>query len=198
MVAQATDVPALAPANGRNKIATRAGRQTDCQVAQQPVRTACCARQRGERVRQNAVRSAQADEKDGGASHRVGRPPRLRSPRALATPEQGSFRCIRYPPGCAAMAHAPRRQRAARHRRQHRACCSNTSEPDPAVQPSGVRNQYRSLKNGHCRQRDSLQPTHSQLLHDRISQKSIQITQMAGKCRQRDSNPRRRARDHAC
>ena len=49
-------------------------------------------------VRQNAVRSAQADEKDGGASHRVGRPPRLRSPRALATPEQGSFRCIRYPP----------------------------------------------------------------------------------------------------
>ena len=43
----------------------------------------------------------------------------------------------------------------ARHRRQHLARCSNTSEPDPAVQRSGVRNQYRSLKNGHCRQRDS-------------------------------------------
>ena len=75
--------------------------------------------------------------------------------RPLATPEQGPCRCIRYPPGCAAMAHASRRQRAARHRREHHARCSNTSEPDPAVQRSGVRNQYRSLKNGHCRQRDS-------------------------------------------
>ena len=38
----------------------------------------------------------------------------------------------------------------------------------------------------------------SRLLHDRISQKSIQITQMAGNCRQRDSNPRARACDPAC
>ena len=41
------------------------------------------------------------------------------------------------------MARAPRRQRAARHRRQHRARCSNTSEPDPAVQCT-VRTLYRT------------------------------------------------------
>ena len=87
-------------------------------------------------------------------------PPSSPSPRALATPAQCAHRGLRYPPGCAAMARAPRRQRAARHRRQHRARCSNTSEPDPAVQQS-VR-----------------------------SQKSVQVTKMAGHCRQRDSNTR--------
>ena len=71
----------LAPANSRNQTATRAGRQIDRQDAQQPVRTTCCAWRGRTAARHNAVRSAQADEKDGGASHRVSRPPRC-TPRA--------------------------------------------------------------------------------------------------------------------
>ena len=120
----APPVPTLAPANSRNQTASRTGRQIGCQDAQQPDRTACCAR-RGRRAGGgHKEREGEADEKDGGASHRIGRPPRLHHLRALAIPAQGAQRCLRYPPGCAAMARAPRRQRAARHRRQHRAGCS--------------------------------------------------------------------------
>ena len=54
-----------------------------------------------------AQRSAQAGQKDGGASHRSVVPPRLRPPRALAIPAQGPSRCLRRPPGCAAMPRAP-------------------------------------------------------------------------------------------
>ena len=71
-------------------------------------------------------REGEADEKDGGASHRIGRPPRLHHLRALAIPAQGAQRCLRYPPGALPWP-APRRQRAARHRRQHRAGCSDGS-----------------------------------------------------------------------
>ena len=103
----APSVCALPPANSRNNTATHTGRQTGCRDAQQPDRTVCCAR-RGRRAGGGHHESeAEADEKDGGASHRIGRPPRLRPPHALATPEQGSYRCLRYPPGCAAMARAP-------------------------------------------------------------------------------------------
>ena len=77
----APSVPTLAPANSRNQTATRVGRQIDRQDAQQPVRTTCCAWRGRTAARHNAVRSAQADEKDGGASHRVSRPPRC-TPRA--------------------------------------------------------------------------------------------------------------------
>ena len=77
----APSVPALAPANSRNQTATRVGKQKDCQDAQQPDRTACCAwrgRRAAARIVQGWLRVTEREKQIGpwGAEkHRLA-PPR--------------------------------------------------------------------------------------------------------------------------
>ena len=67
-----SSVPALAPANSRNQTATRAGRQTDCQDAQQPDRTASCAR-RGRRAAASIVQGLPGGERAREGEKQIGR-----------------------------------------------------------------------------------------------------------------------------
>lgn len=105
----APSVCALPPANSRNHTATRVGRQTDCQGAQQPDRTVCCAR-RGRRAGGGHKESeGEADEKGGGVSHRSVAPlvcdPRAPSRHRHKDPfntfvaRRGALPCLKPPVG---------------------------------------------------------------------------------------------------
>ena len=101
----APSVSALAPADSQNNTATRAGMQTDCQDAQQPVRTACRAR-RGRRAAPSIVQEAGGERgrersRSGGVALKS-TGSRRRAPRSASTARATSRQCASQQPQPAA------------------------------------------------------------------------------------------------